>query len=361
MARWELVLSSLEEADDWLKHVGFAAPFADGGLGGNLDFDLYLMPEVAHGASAGADLPVAWAALDATVTHALLDDALPSSALRHCTLVAFAEAVLLGEDPAESEGARRAVASFIGWLRDGQFGCEGAAADAQRAPELGARGGHEEQVAAAAMWLATLSLRHDAGTGRFVRDAWNLARQQSEGPDRLHETPTFWQAVTAALEASGESLDQSAIEFAVARYFAGQGQGLLPSLAKVPVVSAPPFTALPTHLMPPEAPLATFGSAYTSIDTHGAALGSRLQVWLRGEPGVRWSMVAVRLDAEGRELGRVLAPPRNVPDSFIPLELENGTTQVLIVVTKLPPLPLIKPLPEDDASGFQLILGRAGS
>ena len=358
-ARVALTLNALQEAYEWLSAAGFALPYPDGGHGGDLNFDLYLVPGVEHGAGAAADAPIAWADFDAAATHALVDSALGDEALPHCALVALTEAALLGQEPAEDEGVRRAIAAFIGWIRDLQFGCDNATEDAQRAPELGTRGARDEQVAAASLWLAMLSQRHDAGTGLFIRDAWDIARQKSEQPDQLHETPTFWQAIAAALEKAGESLDDSAIEFAVARYFAGFALGALPELARVPVAIAPAFAALPKHLAPPRAALATYGSAYTSVDTRGAAPGARLKVWLRGEPGVRWSLVAVRLDANGHELGRVAAPPRTVPESYIPLELEAGTKQVLLVVTKLPALPLIKPLPLDDASGFRLILDRA--
>ena len=37
----------------------------------------------------------------------------------------------------------------------------------------------------------------------------------------------------------------------------------------------------------------------------------------------------------GREIGRMTAPSRKVPQSFLPVELESGTASVLLVVTAL--------------------------
>jgi hypothetical protein len=63
-------------------------------------------------------------------------------------------------------------------------------------------------------------------------------------------------------------------------------------------------------------------------------------VWLDGETGTEWSLVAVRLDAEGVERGRTRAPPTRRARSYIPVELfgegEGRTAEVVLVVTNLP-------------------------
>ena len=64
----------------------------------------------------------------------------------------------------------------------------------------------------------------------------------------------------------------------------------------------------------------------------------------------------MRVDGLGRELGRLSAPARRVPDSFLPIELTADTAEVLIVVTKLPFTAGKPPAPEDDAHAFKLIL-----
>src|SRR5205814_776085 len=106
--------------------------------------------------------------------------------------------------------------------------------------------------------------------------------------------------------------------------FAGSfgSEASLPALehaARVPITLAPALASLPKHLPACEPALATYGSAYVRVPTPEAREGRRLQVWLRGDPSVRWSLLAVRLDASGRELSRMEAPARRVPESFLPV------------------------------------------
>jgi hypothetical protein len=46
--------------------------------------------------------------------------------------------------------------------------------------------------------------------------------------------------------------------------------------------------------------------------------------------------VAVRLDERGAERGRTRAPPTRTARGYIPVELGEGTTDVVLVVTNLP-------------------------
>jgi hypothetical protein len=133
--------------------------------------------------------------------------------------------------------------------------------------------------------------------------------------------------------------------------------------AAVPVVEARPFAELPQHLPSALPALDATGSAYVGVDTRGAAAGARLKVWLKGERGARWSLVAVRLGADGGELGRVEAPARTrVPEAYLPLELTPDTARVLLVVTHLPATPLSARSKQDPPlpgpRSFRLILDR---
>jgi hypothetical protein len=151
----------------------------------------------------------------------------------------------------------------------------------------------------------------------------------------------------------------------VARYFAkpSSSDGLLPALereAKVPTALAPPLASLPKHLSACQPPLAPYGSAYTRVPTHDAHEGARVLVWLRGEPAIRWSLIAVRVDEHGHELGRVEAPARRVPESFFPVELTPDTSEVLLVVTALPFQHLDERGDDDESRCFQLIVDADG-
>jgi hypothetical protein len=357
--RMQRALAALEQAFMELEADGWPLPYPDAGRGGSSDFDLYLVDGAQRSASAAADDELPFGALDAAVTFALLDGSLPDDALPRCALDALAQAGLHASDPAETESARRAFAAFATHRLHDEFGCDDALAEAQRAPQLGLLRGDRRQEATAALLLAMLSRRHDGGSGRFVRGAWELARQRSAKASALHARPTVWEALSAALDRAGESLDRAAEELAVARYFDARGSGPLPRLPAPAGLAArwgPPLAKLPEHVPAQEPGLGTYGSAYLRLDTAGA--GAQLKVWLRGEPGVRWALTAVRLDAGGRELGRVSAPPRRVPDSFLPVELDEGTHELLIVVTKLPMAHVPALPPDEDTHYFKLILDR---
>jgi hypothetical protein len=364
-ARVARALHALEAAYEWANAHGWPLPFPDAGAGGSADFDVYLGPAPRALADARLDAPIDFGALDAASTYGLLDDTIADAALEPCAIAALIHAGLLGHDPAElaHETPLRASAAFAAWQATGLLGCEDARDASQMQAQRGATGSRDEQVASLALLLAMLSARHDKGSGAFVRGAWELARKHSQSPNALHARPSFWQALAAALDRAGESLDDAAVEFALERYAApGRHDARLPALtsaAKVPVHVAPAYAALPKHLPEREPGLGTYGSAYARVDVGGAAGAARLRVWLSGDPTTRWSLTAVRLDASGRELGRVTAPPRRVPQSYLPIELSPDTHDVLLVVVALPfDLPG-DTAEEDTADGtFKLILDR---
>jgi hypothetical protein len=335
-------LNALEGARAFLATSGWPLPYPDE-AGGGPAFDLYLQPGAVRPARAAADMPLVAgdSELDAASTFAVLDAGLPDDALEACALSALVQAGLLGHDPAEQHAPLAAASLYAQW----QYGlaiersCEGALVESQRAPEVGLLGEDERAITAAALQLVLLSRRHDGGSGRFVRGLFELARQRSGGPSALHVEPSLRSALEAALERAGESPDRSAEELAIARAFAPSEAGALPRLppqATVPLRADLRLSALPKHVIAADPGLATYGSAYVRVDTVGATAGRQLDVWLRGEADARWSLVAVRLDADGRERSRMQAPPRRLPESFLPVELDPDTHAVLLVVTKLP-------------------------
>jgi hypothetical protein len=155
----------------------------------------------------------------------------------------------------------------------------------------------------------------------------------------------MWEALDRALTNAGESLTEIVENLAVARYFAGPEQRrrhapfrslrTLQEEARVPIAGPISIAQLPKHLPVSEPPLETFGSGYTLVDTSGASFPMQMKIWLRGERGGRWSLVAVRLAEDGRELGRMVAPARKDQNSYLALELTPDTASVLIVVTNL--------------------------
>lgn len=391
----EAALAAFESAWERLAETGWPLPFADGGRGGSSSFDLYLVEHMAASAGAEVDAPIAWTPYDAATSWALVDAAQRGEALEASIVSALVQAALLGQDPAESALWRRATGAFAAYLATGRFGCGEEVVDRQRAPSAGwtgpledvaGRAGAskgaagrpggledaagvavppEDAAGAAALFLALVSEREDGGSGAFVREAWQLARQHSEEP-RLRGSPNVVEALARALANAGESFEAVAIDAAVARYFAGPSDRrvaatravlrALPSDAEIPLVRDLAPAELPEHV-PLHPPLAELGSAFVRVDVSSVPAGQSLPVWLRGDPAARWSLALVRLGSDGRELGRVVAPPRPVPSGYVPLLLEPGTDSVLVVVTALPREP-DRFTPDPDAERHaKLILG----
>jgi hypothetical protein len=338
-------LAVFESAYDWLAAQRFPLPVPDGGLGGTLDIDVYLEPperfeEDGRETSGEVDGVLVASPLDAASSFARVRDDLPEPRRLPCAIEALAEAGIRAGDPSEPRIATAAVGAFAAYLATGHYGCADALDAAQLATEAGLSGEPRDAITQLALGLVLVARRHDGGDGRFVREVLDLARQKSAPGPGLRSAPTFYQALDRALRNAGESLDGLAIDLAVARYFATRSEDrALPALRttlSVETVQAPAFSALPAHMPVHEQLLGPFGSAYARITTDQAPPGSTLQIWLRSDLGPRLALVAVRLDAAGREIGRVSAPSRRVPQSFLPVELGSDTASVLVVVIALP-------------------------
>jgi len=368
-------LAEAEAAALLVGELGFPVPEPDGGDGGTFQLDVYLaaMPvELAAGgrkASGEVGTRVGGdALLDGATAYARIDPTVTPAQRLPCAVQAIAEAGLRAQDPSESRLASGAVAAFVAYLATGAFGCVERLEAIQLSPEAGIAGPDVEALATLQLALMLISRRHDGGSGEFIREVWQLARQRSAMADALRASPTFFEALDRALKNSGESLAAMTEELGVARYFATRGERegssralpALPASIGVPVAEIEPFAELPAHLPVHEPLLGPLGSGYAHIDTSGAAPGSRLDVWLRGDVGPKLVLTAVRLDAQGREVGRMTAPARRVPQSFLPIELSPDTASVLLVVTALAEdLRALGREPAEGGFAFRLILNRS--
>jgi hypothetical protein len=217
-----------------------------------------------------------------------------------------------------------------------------------------------------------LSERIEHAPATFVRSLWETTRQRSQGlvaADRLRSSPDLWEVLRLVLETQHLKLEDELVEFGVARYFAGPPPrkaqapyrifGALPSDAAVPIAHNLRGAQLPVKLR--EHPvLQELGSAYVRVALDQRS-HSRMQVWLRGELGARWSLTAVRLADGGRELGRMAAPARNVPNAFLPVTLDAETAEVILIVTQLPELTPDADLKLDSGRGYELIVELPGN
>jgi hypothetical protein len=366
----ERALAALEAAYDALAANGWPLPIADGGYGETPGFDLYLTPAAPARAAAFVDALVPWSDFDSAQTYAVIDADLPDDALFGCVQSALTQAALRGVDPAEAESWVRASGELTSWLFTGEPGCDDSFAAAQRDASGALLSPDPDSAAAGALLLAMLDERRAGGDGSFVRGLWETTRQRSSGlvaPDRLRSSPDLWEALNQTLAVDHLQLLDELSEFGVARYFAGDAQrrshagyrvlASLPETASVPIASEVELEDLPRHLHD-NSELQQLGSAYVRVKTAGAGNGADLQVWLKGEIGPQWSLYAVRLGADGLELGRTSAPARKVPSSYLPVAFGPDTAEILLVITSLP---ASTPDADDNQApphGYELILAR---
>lgn len=344
------ILFAFEHAYDALHALSWPVPSTDGGRGGSAGIDLYVVPRRnCDAACSGVDASAPLSDFDAAETFALISDDLPDAELEPCAQSALAQAGLNAVDPAEAASWVRASAELSVWLSAGRLGCAGSFSRGQATPERGLLNADPSSGDAGALLLGMLIERLDSGQGapgELLRNLWETTRQRSKGlvpADRLRSSPDLWEALQKTLETQHLALENELIEFGVARYFAGPAErgrqapyrlfAALPSDAGVPVTRA--LTSFPAHVR--DAPeLASLGSAYYRVLLPNPPRSHELQVWLHGEQGPRWSLTAVRLDQSGRELGRMAAPARSVPSSYLSLVLDDETSEVVLVVAPLP-------------------------
>jgi hypothetical protein len=377
-------LTALESAYLALDELGWPLPIVDGGRGGGDGFDLYLRATDAFegdepGAPleraapprferAGLDVPTSFIDLDGAITFAEMADGLDPELVPACAVVAYADALLLSMDPAEAPAWRRATATFLSYLVTGRFGCdESLVVEHQTSSEHGFVSHAPGSGEGGALLLGAISARHDDETGNFIRDLWNATRQYSRDGERLHALPDVYHVIAQGVAIAEDPLTQIVEDFGASRYFAGLPSrerptaypilAALPRGAAVPVFAHADWEHLP-RTMRYDRELEPYGSGYASIDVRAAPAGARLRVWLRGEFGVEWSLIAIRLDARGDEIARMRAPPRPTPESYLPVELLEGTAEVVLAVTNIGARGLDADEPDDFVRSFTLTVDR---
>ena len=362
-AHW---IEALDAAYAILSEQGWPLPPADGGRGETDGFDVYVVASLRARALQGRevwpapdapvdpvrmsdayfDAPVFDAALDSGIVFSAVSENLPRDRQLGCAVQLVAEAGLYAADPAEAPALRHATGAWLAWRLTGQFGCDEDALVRQQLESRRSYVAHDDAGASGgAILIDALSQRHDGGGTAFMRDVWTLSRQITTDSLDMRAEPDVLRVIGQAAQLVHDPLDRVIESLSVARYFVGREGaaqseiGLLralPSQARVPVFAEARWSALPRTLWMGDAGLEPWGSAYARVDVSEAPAGSTLRVWLEGEPWTEWSLVAVRLDAEGRELGRTRVPQTRRTRGFIPVELVGGAHEVVLVVTNMP-------------------------
>lgn len=278
---------------------------------------------------------------------------------------AIARASLLRAAPATEEGTARAQATYLAELA---APCAAAlAVDAAHAfqsrPErafFDARAGERAAVpgqpsepeavsalfaAGAAAFWARLDWAYGRSPGGIIRATWALhPTMTAPGAARWDNEPDTLDVLRAtfdgALSTRG-SVHDLFLDFAVARAFFGSADdGLhhpesrtLGDAARVPVDWDVPWPATPRRLAQ-RAPVWPTGASYLVIRREGAARGARLRAEIEWEEHALFRWAFVKLDASGRELGRVVipTPPRATSAQMTLVDLDAADRVLLVGV-----------------------------
>lgn len=361
-------LAALDAAHVWLAHDGWPLPPPDGGRGGTDGLDVYLVPaidettedadlvadelardgwEAPRWSTVLADAPLLYPSFfsgaregDGAVVHARARLDVAPELREACAVQLVAEAGLFAADPGEATTVRRATAAWLAWTYTGLPGCDADAFARQQAAPHRALLPHEPTHAeGGGLFIAALADRHGGGGTAFIRDLFSFA-QQKTWDGELRGEPDFVRMVMQASGLAHDPLDRVVESFGAARALGARSElGAVRELggaAPVPIAATAAWSALPRRVRELGPPLEPWGSAYVRVDVTSSIAGDVLRVWLDGETGTEWSLVAVRLDASGRERGRTRAPRTRRPRSYLPLELDGATREVLLVVTNIP-------------------------
>jgi len=352
--RADAALLALEDAYRWLHDRGWPEPWPDGGAGGTIETDLYLVgpPDVDHAAGARVDAPVTWSYFDAATSFAVVDASVPDRAVAPCVASAYAQAALLGQDPAEAPAWRRATGAYVASLVTGAE-CTNAIEQQRDEPWRSWIDDAAGDGEGGALLLSMVGEREDrAGEpGSFARDVWQVARQRTWDGEGLRASPDVWMALAGMLEARGRKVKDLVEDIAVERWIDA------PDAA--PLVGVARQARLPARLAVSDPPIEPYGSGYALVDVSDPRARSSLRVWLRGEYGVEWSLVVVRLDASGRDKGRTSAPSRERdPRSYLPIDLDPGVARVLLVATNLSSRLPDADVSDENVRAFRFIVDR---
>lgn len=174
-------------------------------------------------------------------------------------------------------------------------------------------------AAGASVFWARLDWAYGRTPGGIVTASWALhptttpagAARWTNEPDTFDVLRTTFKGALS----TRSTVDDLWLDFAIARAFLGSaddGQHLpelrtLGDAARVPLAWDVPWPTAPRRLAP-RTPVYPTGASYLAIGHAGARPGARLRVEIEWEEHSLFHWAFVKLDAAGRELGRVVIP-----------------------------------------------------
>jgi len=238
----------------------------------------------------------------------------------------MARAFVMRAAPATAERVAHAQTTYLAQLIvPCAVGLGGPAAQAfQSRPELAVCGSDPTNgrfVDGAALFWGRIDWAYGRGPGSIVTASWALAPTTTEvGAQRWHDEPDAFDVLRVSFKgalSTGSTIHDLLLDTAIARAFMGSAEdGLhapetrtLGDSARVTMDWDIPWPRQAKRLAP-RAPVEPSGSSYLVIHRAGAAPGARLRVEIAWEEHALFRWAFVKLDASGRELGRVVIPTR---------------------------------------------------
>lgn len=334
------VLSAAERAWETLSGaLGLGSPDVDAD---DLAYHVYLVEGAAEPGVTRVTARDVRSRIDRARTFTVLD-ANVRAGCRLDALVAreIARADLARVAPATAEGVARAQTTYLAQLMvPCAFGLEADAAEVfqsrperavcdARAFELGSTADEARTpsrasdafMEGAALFWGRIDWAFGRAPASIVMASWALAPTMTDvGSKRWHDEPDAFDVLRVSFKnalSTGSTLDDLLLDGAVARAFMGSaddGRHFFPTRtlgdgARVPLDWDLAWPAKPKRVAP-RAPVYPSGASYLMIHRKGAPAGSRLRVEIAWEDHALFRWALVKLDAEGRELGRVPIPTR---------------------------------------------------
>lgn len=252
---------------------------------------------------------------------------------------ALARAALLRSAPATDEGVARAQAAYLADLvvpcaagleadaaaafqaHPDRAVCDARAFDAPPLPDTPPSPASALYADGASLFWARIDWAYARTPGGIVRATWALSPTMTPTDARsFRDEPDAFDVLRVTFKgalSTGSTLADLLLDTAVARAFAGSNDDgahvpetrTLEDAAKVPLDWDLPWPREPRRVAP-RAPVAPSGSSYIAVRRAGAPNGSRLRVEIAWEEHALFRWALVKLDARGRELGRVVIPTR---------------------------------------------------
>lgn len=262
---------------------------------------------------------------------------------------AIARAILMRVAPATSEGTARAQTTYLAELvapcalaysaaevsafqrmstrtvcdprageegtgPDDPLGSHGIGAGLVQGPLASAR-----FARGAALWWRRVDAAYAARPGALVMATWALSSTRTDvGAKRWHDEPDAFDVLRESFKgalSTGSTIHDLFLDTAIARFFAGSRDDGLHLRETATLHDAARITldwdiAWPTRAqrLAPRVPVHPSGSSYVLIRRAGAPAGSRLRAEITWEEHALFRWAFVKLDAAGRELGRVVIP-----------------------------------------------------